>query len=231
MTLTRKKALTVLLAGLAGSTACTVGDTTDDLIVTESSDAALRGQFDPAAGPRLEFEVLDGELGPTARVLGESEGTILRVERDIVGEPIVWVGAVPLDEAVEDASSVEVLRVAGTADWSALAELLDAIEGLDAAPALVGTLREGMELAADAIAAAAELADEPRTQQYSSTLQIYGCMNWYQARNSANSRCQSYGYSYAASVWSHGWTRCGTDSYGYALFREHAYICYRGSSW
>ena len=231
MTLTRKSALSVLLAGLAGTTACTVGDTTDDLIVTESSDAALRGQFDPAAGTRLEFEVVDGDLGPTARVIGESEGTILRIEHDIVGEPIVWVGAVPLAEASDDAPAAELLRVSETPDWSSVHDLLHAIEGTDAAPALVDTLRQGVELATDAIAAAAELADEPRTQQYSSTLTIYGCMNWYQARNSANSRCQSYGYSYAASVWSHGWTRCGTDSYGYAQFREHAYICYRGSSW
>lgn len=230
MTLTMKHRLRILVVGLAGSTACTVGEATGELTMSRSDDSALVGQLDSVAGPRLELEVREGTQGPTARVLGQEEGAVLRVERDEDGEPLVWVGAVPLAEASEEAARAELLRIFETEEWAAVSELVDAVEGLDAAQALVVTLREGVDAATAALAAAPDV-DQPRTQGYSGVLYIYGCMNWWQARSVANGRCQSYGYSYANWVASHAWTRCGTDSSGNGMYRTFEYQCYRASAW
>src|SRR5690606_26171355 len=201
------------------------------LDVPGASDAELAGTYDSTAGVHLTFEVARGAQGATARVSGETEGALLRVERGDAGEPAVWIGAVPLAEASEDAPRVELLRVADTDEWAAVAELLDALEGRDDAPALVATLRDGLELAGDAIALAAAGSAEPRTQEYSPLFTIHGCMSWYQGYDVANRRCQSFGYSYANWVAAWSWTRCGADSHGNPLYRTIEYQCYRGSNW
>src|SRR5690606_10376266 len=102
MTLSSKSTFVALIAGLAGSAACTVGEVSGELDVTRSSDAELAGTYDSTAGVHLTFEVARGAQGATARVSGETEGALLRVERGDASEPAVWIGAVPLAEASED---------------------------------------------------------------------------------------------------------------------------------
>ncbi|HUS64430.1 MAG TPA: hypothetical protein VMZ28_07790 [Kofleriaceae bacterium] len=230
MKITNESTLRLLLVGLAGTTACAAGDPGGELTVSRSDDAALVGQYDSAAGPRLELEVLAGEHGATARVRGPEEGALLRVERDDDGEPIVWVGAVPLAEAADDAAPAELIRVLETDEWAAVPELVQAIEEIDAPQALVRPLREGVDLVTGGTFEAPDI-EPPRTQEYSGIRTIYGCMSWYQARSVANSRCSFSGYSYANFVGSWAWTRCGTDSYGNTLYGTFEYQCYRGSAW
>lgn len=230
MKITKEPALRLLLVGLAGSTACSAGEVTGELSMTRSDAAGLAGRYAAPDGPGLEFEVLEGAHGPTARVVGAEEGALLRVERDDAGAAVVWVGAVPIAEAADDAAPAELVRVFETDEWAAVPGLVDAVEGSDAPQALVATLREGLDRATGATFDAPDL-EQPRTQEYSGTRYIYGCMSWSYARSVANSRCSASGYSYANWVASWSWTRCGTDSYGNALYGTHEYQCYRGSRW